>query len=135
MNFMSKGLLVLLVGLGTAPFLASCEQSPTEPNGQVEIPGEEAPEGVTGEAPADPTVPDSAISPESDPSAQGEPADPAAQGGPSDLPPLEVEPIDPGAQAVPDAVEPDGAIEQPQDSELPLITEPDPSSDAAPPVE
>lgn len=135
MKFMRKSLLVLLVGLGTLPFLASCEQSPTQPDGQVEIPGEEAPEGVTGEAPADPTVPDSAISPESDPSAQGEPADPAAQGGPSDLPPLDVESADPGADVVPDAIEPEGAIEEPQDSDLPLITEPDPASEAVPPVE
>lgn len=121
MKYIRQSLLFLLVGLGTAPFLVSCDQAPPQPDGQVEIPGEEAP--------ADPSVPDSAISPESDPAAQGESSDPAAQGGPSDLPPLDLE------QSAPDAVEPQGSLEEPQDSELPLITEPDPSVEEAPPVE
>ncbi|WP_146242353.1 hypothetical protein [Acaryochloris thomasi] len=129
MKYIRQSLLFLLVGLGTAPFLVSCDQAPPQPNGQVEIPGEEAPQDLSGEAPADPSVPDSAISPDSDPAAQGEPSDPAAQGGPSDLPPLDLE------QSAPDAVEPQGSLEEPQGSELPLITEPDPSAEEAPPVE
>jgi hypothetical protein len=128
MKYMQQGLLFLLVGLGTAPFLVSCDQAPPQPDGQVEIPSEDAqqdpnaldsPQGPSGEAPADPTVPDSAVNP---------PEDSPAQGGASDLPPLDSE------QAAPDSAESQGAVEQPQDSELPLITEPDPSSEEAPPA-
>ena len=124
MKHMRQSLLLLVMGLGMASLLVSCDQ-PTQPDGQVEIPSEnteqEAPNALgeqdPSEAPPDLTAPD-----------------PDALGGPSDLPPIDAEPVAPDAQAAPDLLEAPGEAEVPQDSELPLITEPDPS-EAAPPAQ
>lgn len=119
---MRQGLIVLLFGLTSA--LASCGEAPQPPNGQVEVPGEDAP-NAQGEldqnAQPDLAAPDTAVNPESAP---GE-GDSSAQGGASDLPPLDSEAAESPESDLP-------LITEPQDTELPLTTEPAPSEEAPP---
>ncbi|MGB7415083.1 MAG: hypothetical protein WA902_12825 [Thermosynechococcaceae cyanobacterium] len=119
---MRQSLFILLLGFGS--LLASCDGAPPQPGGQAEQPSQSKPDALGGaeQEPLPATQPDleksdNAITPQSAPA---DPKDPFSQGGSSDAP---AQP----EKSIP--YENEGAADPQTTGELPLITEPAPSSE------